>query len=1003
MATLLLHSGTMLSTDQLIEQLWDDPPETARPQVHNAIAALRRVLAPYGGENLISTHQSMYRITVRPDQVDLSRFTDDLRAAAAAEESGDTAGAARQLRTALGQWSGPAMSGVGGHVLSAAAARLEEQRLAAHEKLLALRLRLGEHDFVIDELIELVDRHRLRESSRASLMLAYFRSGRQSEALQVYDEGRRVLRDELGLEPGPELRSLHARVLQGDPELMDTGARTNGGPRRPPAAPAEQPEVRPSFLPPGTRDFTGRGAELELLLGEVGESTGDATTIVTIDGMGGVGKTTLAVHLGHRLAERYPDGQYFIDLHGYTAGKDPLSPAAALDLLLRAAGVPADLIQPDLDGRVVQWRSHLAGRRVLVVLDNAIDESHVRLLLPGSPSALVLVTTRRRLSSLDAAIPVSLDLLPLDDAIDLFGRVAGLKPAEPDHDRAIAVVELCGRLPLAIRMAASRLRHHRTWTVSHLEAMLRDQQRRGQLLTGRDRSVGAVLEMSYRHLAEDEQRLFRALGMLPGTDFGVHAVAATVDLPVEDTRELLEHLFDAHLVLQHAEGRFHLHDLVRDFARGLAERSGEEEERTALRRRILDYHVRLAHECCRPIARAFAKIDPDPVHRSAALPATDSEPAAMALLEAEVENLVAVAHIALEQRWADDAWQLPCVLSPFFSRINYWENTLDVFRAAHESAKRSGSIRGEAAALTNIALILRDRGHYDEVRRLLLEAIELSRQLEDEPTVSYLLTNLGIARVRAGDMPGASDTFSQARQIAIRLGDRQAYASFTNNLGAVASRMGKPDKALAHFSEAMELCTELGFRLGQATTHLNIGDTHLISGAPEAALEHLDRALTISREISFRLGEAFGLCYLASAHRRLGRFTVAELYGRQALQLSREAGLREVECDTLNTLGETELSAGRPGEAEQAFTEARSLAVTLHLPLATGRAEEGLAHVARFRGDLDGARRAWERALERYPDEIGAARYARAHLASPFATCPRCRQATLESDTTLPG
>ncbi|MEV6626570.1 BTAD domain-containing putative transcriptional regulator [Amycolatopsis sp. NPDC051106] len=996
LAALLLNANTVVPIEQLIDQLWDDPPDTSRQQVHNAVAALRRWLVDGGVESTIVTDDVGYRIVVRPEQLDLACFLDAVGTARAAEEAGRVGEAVASLRTALDQWRGPAFAGVGGSRFANAAARLAEQRLAAREKLVALRLDLGEHEQVIGELTELVASEPLRESLRCSLMLALYRSGRQSDALQVYREGRQSLATELGLDPGPELMELHSRVLRGDAELLGELAPSQRRNRPAEAAdPRRPPDDRPSFLPHGTRDFTGRDTEIELLLAELAIRPGTGPVILAIDGMGGVGKTTLAVHLGHRLADQFPDGHYFVDLHGYTAGHVPLTPAAALDLLLRSSGYPAERIHGDLAARAAQWRSHLAGRRVLVVLDNAVDEAQVRHLLPGTSAAAVLVTSRHRMSGLEAAVPVSLDVLPPDDAVELFTRVAGVRGTEAELTDVAEVVRLCGRLPLAIRVAASRLRHRLSWTVGHLASLLRDETERARLLAVGDRSVAAVLEVSYRHLDEPSRRLLALLGVHPGTDFDPPAVSAVGDLPLPATEDLLDGLVQAHLVTQHSSSRYRLHDLVRDFARTVLHER-EDAERVQARHRLFDHYLRLASVCCGPIARGFSRIEPEIMHPPRYAPEFESEPVAMDLLKAELQNLVATARAAIDEDWAGYAWQLPCVLEPFFSRINYREKNLDVFRGALAAARRHRSVRGEAAALTNIALILRDRGWYDEVRRLLLEAIRLTRQTEDEPAVAYLLANLGIARIRAGDLPEASQTFSQAREIAMRLGDRQGYAAFTNNVGAVASRMGHTETALHYFSEALEICQDLDFRQGEAITHINIGEAHLLAGRPDTAAELLTRGLVISKRIRYEPGTCFALSWLGAAHRELGDLGRARELGREALELSRAANIGEVECDVLTMLGETALAAGLLAEAARLFEQAHSRSTELHLPLLVGRACEGLAHVALAAGDAERARRHWETALDRYPAGIAAARNARDHLAAlgdDRVTCQRCRTA----------
>lgn len=985
LANLLVNANSVISSDHLIAQLWDDPPDTARQQLHNAVAALRRCLAAAGPPRVV-TDEVGYRIELDRGQLDAEVFLDAVSRARVAGEDGDPALAARLLQDGLAQWRGPALAGLDGRSLRAAAARLDEQRSAATEQLFALKIRLGLHESVLGELTELVRDQPLREAARASLMLALYRSGRQSEALEAYREGRQILAAELGLDPNPELETLRDRILRGDRSLL--GEQDKASP--PELGHAKPAPPKPAFLPHGIRDFTGRSAEIDLVVDEIGSGPVTVPTIVTIDGMGGIGKTTLAVHLGHRLESDYPDGHYFVDLRGFTADQDPVRSSAALDLLLRAGGVPAELIQPDLDGRAAQWRSHLAGKRVLVVLDNAVDEAQVRPLLPGTPGVLVLITSRNRLGALESAIPVTLDVLALQEALDLFAHVSGRTEGGPE---AADVVELCGLLPLAIRIAASRLRQHPEWPIAHLAGLLRDQRQRTRLLSHTDRSVTAVLELSYRHLDDPAGKTLRMLALHPGPDFDRTAVAALTGEDPDDADFRLDRLFASHLVLQQSVGRHQLHDLVRDFGQGVLERTDSADAQNEGRRRLFDYYLCLAHACCRSFARGFSKIDPDVTYRPRYLPPVESEAAAMELLKSELPNFVAITRYAIDHGWRNHAWQLPCILQPVFTRINYRDNILELFNGALAAARAVGSKKGESAALCNIGLVLRDRGLYDEVSRLMREAIALSAEIGDESTVAYLYANLGIAHIRACDLPDAEDTFTRAREIAIRLKDRQGYATFTTNLGVVASRAGDLDAAVGFFSEALEIYRDLAFRQGEAIAHVNIGEAHMQAGDLDRAAELLHRAIDISRSITFRLAEGAGLTLLATTYRLRGQLGSATEYVGQALALGRRTNHGEVECAALNVAGEIHLARQELADAEASFSWAAKMAAEVHLPLLSGRAAEGLAHVARARGDAEGARDHWQRALNTYPAGLADAANARVHLNEfdrATVTCLRC-------------
>lgn len=1000
LAILLLNANAAVPITHLAEQLWDDPPPTARRQVHNAVAALRRSLAgPDGADTAIVTTDVGYQMHVGETQLDMFRFAAALREADRAQEQGRREEAVRLLRAGLDEWTGPALAGVGGRHVASAAAGLEEQRLTAVERLAALRLALGQAASIVGELTELVAQHPLRETLRGSLMLALHGSGRQPDALAVYEQGRRLLADELGLDPSNALRELHEQILRGHPEAgpaeevaaaRPETTRPPDDPREPPVREAGRP--RRCFLPFDTRDFAGRGAEIDRILAEANTEPGAGPTVLAINGMGGIGKTALAVHLAHRLAESYPAGQYFIDLHGFTPGHEPLDPAVALDLLLRAADVPADQIPPDLPARAALWRSQVAGRQVLLLLDNAVDDAQVRPLLPSSVRSLVLVTSRRRLAALEGAVPLSLDVLPAPDAVALFGQIAGRGRAEADPRAVAHTVELCGRLPLAIRIAASRLRHRPSWTVAHLVELLRDQQRRTRFLAVGDRDVAAVMSLSYRCLDPVQRRVFRLLGLHPGEDVDTYAVAALAGTSLVDTEEILEELFECNLLMQHTAGRYHLHDLIRDCARDMLDQHDAEHERNAARHLLFDYYLTLTHVLCRPLARGPSRFEPNIEHPPAHLPAFTTEADAIDLLNAELHNLVATARYAAEHGWNGHAWQIPCSLQPLFLRMNHHgDGALELFRAAERSARAEGSRRGEAVAVAYIAQIFRNRGAHGHARELLERAIAISREIGDSLCEAYLHNDLGIVHVGAGEFPDAYDSFTAAHAIAGRLTDPQGYAAFTNNLGVVCNRLGNLDEALTYFTQAMAGYESVGFQQGMATALINIGHVHLSREQFVEAADHLTRGLAMSREISYLRGEGLALVWLGEIHRRHGELVGAAECGTDALAVGRRTGLREVECDALNGLGDTYRSARRWDEAEEAHRQAERVARDNGLPLQQARAHDGLAHVAHARGDAALALLHWERALKTYPDGVADVRHVQRHINAPPGSDPRCR------------
>ncbi|MFG3030670.1 BTAD domain-containing putative transcriptional regulator [Streptomyces sp. NPDC048253] len=574
LALLLLNANRVVPMDALVDELWEDPPSSARPQVHNAIRDLRRILSASEGTSLVTVDVG-YRLVVPEDAVDAHRFVGRVRAAKVAERENRYTEAVRLLQSAVDLWRGEAFAGIQCPTVSGAAVKLAEQRLTAVEDLVALRLKLGETGSLVGELHALIAEYPLREALRGSLMIALCRSGRQADALAVYDEGRRFLVDELGLEPSPRLRALHAEILADSPDLHGSA-----GPALAAAAGAEPSDDRgtgPSaapgngrhYLPHDLTDFTGRTAELATLTAVAAQEPGGSPVMVAIDGMGGVGKTTLAVRLAHRVTELYPDGQYFINLHGFSATRSPVPTEHALAVLLQASGLTAREIPPSLEERSALWRSRLAGRRCLVVLDDAADSAHVTPLLPGTGGTLVLVTSRRKLSALDGAQPLCLDVLPPADAVTLFRRIVGEPRARREPARVAQAVELCGRLPLALRIAATRLRDRPAWAVADLVERLAQPAQRARCLQTADRDLMAVLRVSYDHLSAPERRFSRLISLQPAASYDIAHAALVTGLPAGDVEHHFDALIENNLIREDTPARFSFHSLIRDCTREL--------------------------------------------------------------------------------------------------------------------------------------------------------------------------------------------------------------------------------------------------------------------------------------------------------------------------------------------------------------------------------------------------------------------------------------------------
>ncbi|WP_436498458.1 BTAD domain-containing putative transcriptional regulator [Actinokineospora sp. HUAS TT18] len=965
LALLLVNANSVVSFTRLVDELWDDPPQTAKRQVYNSAAALRRVLA-----DDLATSTVGYQLDVAPGDLDADVFRADVAAAETAAAEGRTMDAVRLLQRALAVWRGPALDGLDTAMLCRAADGLREERLIATERLARLRLDLGEVGSLLGDLAPLVAEHPLRESLRATLMMALCRAGRSADALTVFEDGRKVLAEELGADPGVELRRLHGKILRGD----DRPKPASG-----------------SFLPYDCSDFTGRKSEIRRLVAAIAEVPDRAPAIVAIDGMGGVGKTTLALHVAHQLASAYPDGQYFVDLRGFTLDDERVAPAVALEALLGQVGVAPEAIPTSLDARRDLWRSKIAGQRVVVVLDNAADAAHVRPLLPGAPGSVAIITSRRQLLALEGAVPLSLAALPAADAGELFTLIAGPRRVEAEAAARAEVVELCGRLPLAIRIAASRLRHRPGWTVSHLADQLRDTCRRARTLTVDDRSVAGVLGWSYQHLSPVQQRVFRLLSLAPGPDIDAYAAAAVADLPLADAEQALEDLVDCNLLDQRTANRYLMHDLLKDCGRALAESADTAADLTAARGRLFDYYLHLADVCCRPLTMGRQRFEPELRYQPAAVPVSTSATDDVDRLNLEHRNMVAVAQFAATHDWPGHAWQLPCLLTPYFVQLGYRADSLELFDGALRATRQVGHRRGESIALASMARAKREHGGHSEVMALLGQAIAISADLGDDMLLAAQKSDLGEIQFRAGLLRDAGANFADARDLALRAGDVESQVNFTLNLGVIQCNLGDFTAALESFALAQAHYQRTNRTTGEVVALINIGWVSHAKDNDEAAADHLRRAVALSRGIGFTRGEGLALAWLGVALRCLGHIKEAIETGSAAVTVVHLAGMREAECDAMIGLAETYFAAGKPDLAHNTVTAAHKMALDGDLSLAEARAEECLAHLAAAEGDHTGAHDHWHRAMKLYPAESAEAENPRVHLTTPEATCQRCR------------
>ncbi|MFI6317837.1 tetratricopeptide repeat protein [Nonomuraea sp. NPDC050556] len=900
LAYLLLNARIVVSADRLADAMWGQtPPDTSRAQIHAAITAIRKMLREADAEEVLSTRPGGYLITSA--NLDLDEFNERVSAA----QLKDPAEAAAAIRQALTLWRGEPLADLNADFVPGARARLTDRRLAAVEQLAELELELGRHNDLIDELAAEVAAHPVRERLAGRLMLALHRAGRQADALAVARTLRETLADQQGLDPGRAFTDLEQAILRDDPAI----AASHSPPPKPPAPAA----IRANYLPYDTPDFAGRTAELDRLAERHAGSAG-VVTIAAIDGMAGIGKTAFAVHTAHRLAGRFPDGQLFVDLQAHTAGQVPVDPGAALEILLRQLAVPAERIPASVTDRAALWRAELADRRVLVVLDNAADTEHVRPLLPGATSGMFLITSRRRLLGLDGAHTLSMEALPAGDAVELFNRIVGER-ARAEPIAVLDVLQLCGFLPLAVRIAAARLHHRGQWTVSYLAHRLMGQRRRLTELSTADRGVAAAFTLSYQQLDPDQQRMFRLLGLHPGRDIDIAAAAALADVPMDDAEALLEDLLDTHMLLQLEPGRYTFHDLLREHARDLA----AADQGTEAVARLLDHYRDTA-------VAAVTELYPYIAHRMPAVPHVDPLLGATDWLEAERANLIAAAAHAADNDWPAHASQLAAILYHYLDRRGYHTDARTLHDLALRAARRTGDRQAEGHALIDLSEVSLRQGRPEEATSEARQALEICREI----------------------------------------GDRLGEALALNRLGHVSWR--RHDYAQAHerYARALELCREIGDPVGEAAGLDNLGTVCERQGAYEQAVEHHQQAMNLYRGIGSVHGESDARDNLALVYRRLGQYDLAREHHSRALDLYHELGYRSDEARARNGLGAVARAVGDPELAIEEHEAALTLAREVGNQPEQARAHEGLAHAHRALGRLDAARAQAELALDLY-------------------------------------
>ncbi|MFI5908388.1 tetratricopeptide repeat protein [Dactylosporangium sp. NPDC051541] len=985
LAALAVDAGRPVPVETLIDRVWDDePPDGVRSGLYSYITRLRRALGGTGGRIRLHRGTTGYVLSIDSDDVDLLRFNRLARAGAG------------HAAEAMAIWREPVLGGLSGTWVSLTRQQTLQRYLDVVLTWAAAHVREGRPGEVLDTLRALQARHPLVEPLAALLIEALQTAGRTAEALECFAAVRRHLVDELGAEPGPRLRALHAGLLRAGAPEVTTAAAGRGGAL--PAVPATA--ARGGALPADTGAFTGRAREIEQLTAAAG-GDGRRPVVHAISGMPGVGKTVLAVHVAHRLRDAYPHGHVFVDLHAHTAGQPPADPGDVLGTLLAADGVDPRRLPAGTEARSALWRARLAGRRVLLVLDNAADSGQVAPLLPGSGGCLVLVTSRRFLGDLPVdAVPVPLDVLAADEAERMFRRLAPHADAPPGP--VAELVAACGRLPLAVSLLARVLSRHRGWTVDDL---LRETRTRLLDVAAEHASVAAAFGLSYRHLPDERRRIFRRLAGHPGTELEPYAAAALAGISRAEAAGQLDALHADSLLTEVGYHRYAMHDLIRSYAAALAATDPAEERAGALERLIGLYQRTAARADAhltrrsRPAARAH---DPGPGNPGPDEPGFVDAGDALRWLRTERANLRAcLAAVA-----GDPARTvaLTAGLTELLRRDGPWTEALTLHEAAvvaaegleggvehagalvdvatirrlggdYEGAARdcrlaleryraAGSPLGEANALTGLGKALARAADYTGAAAVVQRALVQYRRRDDVHGEAGALVELAVAQGMMSDFLGAQELLGKALRLYRELGDVPGQAYALRILGIAHGRVGDFAGARACLEEALGLYRELGGRLGQALTLTDLGRVATGLGDHAGAIGTLRAALERHRELEHVVGQSTALLYLGGALRRAGDRAGAEPALDEALELNRGIGNRSGEAMVLNELGAVYRLNGFVERAATAHRQALELARGVPSPWDQAQSLAGIGRCAVARGRRRAAKAQLREALD---------------------------------------
>ncbi|MFI0942420.1 AfsR/SARP family transcriptional regulator [Streptomyces sp. NPDC021020] len=940
LAVLLLTPGRVVSVDSLAEAVWhSEPPATARNQIAICVSALRKTFRDEARvEGLIETVPPGYVLHTAGHYVDVVDLYESAAAAGAAAEAGDPDAAASRFENALALWDGPVLDGMDGGSLTEVVRRLTELKVDLAEEYAAVQLRQGRYRSVVESLGPLVAEHPLREHARAVLMQAYHLSGRRSEALGCYREGRRVLIAELGVEPGAELQELHRTVLEGDgpapvrppapapaPPAVPAPLAVAAAPETVPApAPAATPAV-PHQLPLPPEPFVGREAELELLgrlvQPALGPGGGLPVRIAAICGAAGVGKSALAQHWADRVAQRFPDGQIYLDLQGLRT-HGGVTPEAALDRALRALGVPGASIPEGIQDRAALYRSTLDGKRLLIVLDNAGSLEQIRPLLPGRGPSRALFTSRDPFNGLAgavAAVRIELHGMSTTESLNLLAATIGDQRVAAEPAAARRLVDLCDRLPLALRIVATRLLSDHQWSLRRMVARMEDRRERLDVVSPGESGVRSSLWLSYRALSVQAARLYRQLSVLDVPDFPPWIGAPILGVPPGVSEELLHQLAGAQLLercsVRGGGTRFRIPELMRLFAqeRCLAEDGVQEREQTL--DRVLSAMLTLVYAAQEQLYGKGEVAPHVPAHiqelPGGAVSELVSDP--IEWFEGEREALGALVAQAARDGQEGRAWVLAIGSVPFFETRNYLEDWRRAADSALEGAQRAGDTHGAGTMLRSLGTLAIYQRRYDEARERLLTALDLLEQTDDTQGRAIVRRNLAVCARFCGELAEAARYCEASLVLFRQAGDSSGLSHALGLLAQIEIEQGNPERGVELSNQAIEVSYEAGSLRSRTQNLYRLAEALLSAGQSEQAERVCHDVVGLTRGQRDRLGEAHALCVLGEAQWRQNEPHKARASLLRALRAAEEVNDRFLQARITTNLACAEALCGGTG------------------------------------------------------------------------------------------